>query len=441
MADCSEGEDPDSMFRKRHATPPTPHFEADISPQLQSSAGYSAQATSFQSHTRGRTDERDLFANVKTRSKSPVYQVPSVKEWTPIQLSSGPSRFRPLKDLVPGALSETYTARHCVLRQNFVVKVVDLRSFVDHNSGIWPVHAEIQALRRIQRFGKSGLQQLSMFPFYPDIWCSNDAYLYFLLERYPYRLRQFENSMPMDEMLLGSIIFSIGTGLQELHNMGIIHTNVSLDSVFVDANGHCVIGEFGESIVLPTSKHLRGAKLTIEGETQFSTNLYTAPELLGGSTGYLFDESVDYWSLGLTIVTLVIGEKNLTGLKETFLNEVLQMDEIVREMRISLCPQSIVEVVSLLCQVDPGLRLGDRNILSLCRMYGWCQQDSEALLWVKPQLPHPRKRTSHRNQDVSERLNNPAEALELFEHFKNAVDLWMPKDENGQFLSAFEYLP
>jgi len=193
MADCSEDDDPDSMFRKRHATPPTPRFEADISSQFQASAGFcvrqqrlgqrlrTAQATSFQSRTCGRTDQRDLFVNVKTRSKSPVYQVPAVKQWTPIQLSSAPSRFRPLKSLVPGALPETYTARHCVLRQNCVVKVIDLRSFVDQNDGVWSVYAEIQALRRIQRSGKLGLQQLSMFPFNPDIWFSSDAYLYFVL--------------------------------------------------------------------------------------------------------------------------------------------------------------------------------------------------------------------------------------------------------------------
>jgi hypothetical protein len=190
MADFSKDEDPDSMFRKRHATPPTPRFEADISP---ASAGFcvrqqrlgrqlrTAQAASFQSRTRGRTDQRDLSVNVKTRSKSPVYQVPSVKQWTPIQLSSAPSRFRPLKSLAPGALPETYTARHCVLRQNCVVKVIDLRSFVGQNSGVWSVYAEIQALRRIQRSGKLGFQQLSMFPFNPDIWFSSDAYLYFIL--------------------------------------------------------------------------------------------------------------------------------------------------------------------------------------------------------------------------------------------------------------------
>ena len=161
MADCSEDDDPDSMFRKRHATPSTPRFETDISSQFQASAGYcvrqqrlggrlrTGQATSFQSRTRGRKDQRDLFANVKTRSKSPAYQVPAVKQWAPIQLSSAPSRFRPLQSLVPGALPETYTARHCVLQQNCVVKVIDLRSFVDHNSSVWSVHAEIQALRRI----------------------------------------------------------------------------------------------------------------------------------------------------------------------------------------------------------------------------------------------------------------------------------------------------
>ena len=131
--------------------------------------------------------------------------------------------------------------------------------------------------------------------------------------------------------------------------MGVIHTNISPDSIFVDTNGHCVIGEFGESIVLPTSKHLRGAKLTIEGETQFSTNLYTAPELLGGSAAYRFDENVDHWSLGLTIATLVVSEESLSVLKETFCEENFQMDEIVREMRISICPQSIVKVACLVC--------------------------------------------------------------------------------------------
>ena len=65
------------------------------------------------------------------------------------------------------------------------------------------------------------------------------------------------------------------------------------------------------------------------------------------------------------------------------------------------------------------------------------RRGSEALLRVKPQLTHPRKRTSHHNQDVSERFNDPAEALELFDHFKNAVDLWMPTDEDGRFLSVF----
>ena len=187
MADCSEDDNPDSMFRKRHATTPSPRFEIDISLQFRASARYcvrqqrlgrrlrTAQATSFQSRTRGRTDQRDLFVNMKTRSNSPVYQVPAGKQWSSIQLSSAPSRFRPLKSLVPGALPETYSARHCVLQQNCVVKVIDLKSLVDHNSGVWSVHAEIQALRRIQRSGKSGLQQLSMFPFHSDIWCSNDA--------------------------------------------------------------------------------------------------------------------------------------------------------------------------------------------------------------------------------------------------------------------------
>ncbi|KIK07168.1 hypothetical protein K443DRAFT_673725 [Laccaria amethystina LaAM-08-1] len=39
MAGCSEDDDPDSMLRKRHATLPTPRFEADISLRFQASEG------------------------------------------------------------------------------------------------------------------------------------------------------------------------------------------------------------------------------------------------------------------------------------------------------------------------------------------------------------------------------------------------------------------
>ena len=39
MADCSEDDDSDLMLRTRHATPPIPRFEADISPRFQASEG------------------------------------------------------------------------------------------------------------------------------------------------------------------------------------------------------------------------------------------------------------------------------------------------------------------------------------------------------------------------------------------------------------------
>ena len=147
MADFFEDDDPDSNVMQ-HFLPLTlkQTFRLNFKPLRDTASDHSTldddsvlSRRHLFNRVPGRTDQRNLFVNVKTRSNSPGYQVPAVKQWTPIQLSSAPSRFRPLKSLVPGALPETYTARHGVLRQNCVVKVIDLRSFVDQNSGVWLV--------------------------------------------------------------------------------------------------------------------------------------------------------------------------------------------------------------------------------------------------------------------------------------------------------------
>lgn len=89
-------------------------------------------------------------------------------------------------------------------------------------------------------------------------------------------------------------------GIEHLHACGIIHHDIKPDNILVDRDGHCVITDFGGARFL----HDGQPELTPE-EPMTHTPSYTAPELLLEGT---YDASVDYWSLGVTITELLLGE-------------------------------------------------------------------------------------------------------------------------------------
>lgn len=86
--------------------------------------------------------------------------------------------------------------------------------------------------------------------------------------------------------------------LKYLHQALIIHRDLKLGNLFLDANLRVKVGDFGLATKL---SHADERKRTVCG-----TPNYLAPEILEGKDGHSFE--VDIWSTGVVMYTLLVGK-------------------------------------------------------------------------------------------------------------------------------------
>ena len=117
-------------------------------------------------------------------------------------------------------------------------------------------------------------------------------------------------------------------GLLFLHEHGIVHQDIKPANVMVSAAGHAVIGEFGAARTLPLvsgndnrmpntpntsfkgNPTKYGPIVRKQTESITFTSLYAAPELSQATSDNLivYDQSVDFWSLGVLLHEVATGE-------------------------------------------------------------------------------------------------------------------------------------
>ncbi|KAK7678067.1 hypothetical protein QCA50_019008 [Cerrena zonata] len=108
----------------------------------------------------------------------------------------------------------------------------------------------------------------------------------------------------MDSLRL--VVAELVLGLSYLHSLGIVHHDFKPENVLIDAEGHCMITDFGASRFLNEER-----KLTrITDEDFICSAPYTAPELISNGEKVevmVYDEKVDWFSLGAVMYTLLTG--------------------------------------------------------------------------------------------------------------------------------------
>ncbi|KAK7915433.1 hypothetical protein WMY93_011194 [Mugilogobius chulae] len=136
----------------------------------------------------------------------------------------------------------------------------------------------------------------------------------------------------------------IVVGLQFLHSKGIIYRDLKLDNVMLDKDGHIKIADFGMC-----RENVFG---DVRATTFCGTPDYIAPEILLGQK-YTF--SVDWWSFGVLVYEMLIGQSPFQGDDEDELFESIRTDTPHYPRWISKESKTMLE---LLFVRDPTRRLG-----------------------------------------------------------------------------------
>nr|XP_036857453.1 protein kinase C theta type [Manis javanica] len=104
-------------------------------------------------------------------------------------------------------------------------------------------------------------------------------------------------------------------GLQFLHSKGIVYRDLKLDNILLDKDGHIKIADFGM------------CKENMLGDTKTNTFCgtpdYIAPEIL---LGQKYNHSVDWWSFGVLLYEMLIGQSPFHGQDEEELFHSIRMD-------------------------------------------------------------------------------------------------------------------
>ncbi|XP_041349974.1 protein kinase C delta type-like isoform X2 [Gigantopelta aegis] len=133
-------------------------------------------------------------------------------------------------------------------------------------------------------------------------------------------------------------------GLQYLHSHGVIYRDLKLDNVMLDKDGHIKLADFGM------------CKENIYGDNKASTFCgtpdYIAPEIL---KGLRYNSSVDWWSFGVLLYEMLIGQSPFHGDDEEDLFHSIMHD--TPRYPGSMSKEAAI-LLSLLFERNPSVRLG-----------------------------------------------------------------------------------
>ena len=182
-------------------------------------------------------------------------------------------------------------------------------------------------------------------------------YVYIILELCPNQtLNEFMRKQPnkrLSEPEAMFYIYDLIVALKYLHRRRVIHRDLKLGNLFLDADVRLKIGDFGLAAQL---EHDNEKRRTICG-----TPNYIAPEILEAKHGHSYE--VDVWSLGVILYTMIIGRPpfETSDVRTTYRRIRYNQYSFPETVRIS---EPAKDLIQSILRTEPTTRLGLDEILA-----------------------------------------------------------------------------
>lgn len=159
-------------------------------------------------------------------------------------------------------------------------------------------------------------------------------------------LKEYYETQPVDLELALEVLIQVSKGLQIVHQKGIIHRDIKPANLFKTENGYIKILDFG------IAKWLDDPGRAETRTNQFVGSLmYTPPEVFKGSAS---NERLDIYSLGITLMTMIVGEQPFDGGTSYEVMDQIQNSQARFPNKIKAkLPGEFVDLIYQMVEKDP----------------------------------------------------------------------------------------
>jgi len=226
--------------------------------------------------------------------KTPTFRRPIPKGMAYLSLMAAPclNDFVILRGLGDGSSGSVHLVRERETGGLYALKAIRKRKRSGTEVGIEPVMTERNTLLDFR--GNDFILQLRA--------CFHDSRNYYLVTEYHPAgdLHTFLLLKGSPRHVVRFYMAELLIAIEHIHSKRIVHRDVKPENLFIDSDGHVVLGDFG------LARKLTLGGNTISSDDMFGTPAYTPPEIF---TGEAYGCEVDIWAFGVMLYELITGKE------------------------------------------------------------------------------------------------------------------------------------